>query len=271
MQKVQYKDATDTGTGPSPAIWGNCPKLDYILDPSKGTYFFDDFTNTGPFTTNTVAGAVGGTVGNWGYFLSNTATITNAALQGGVLTFTPTSSDLTAALYSTASPYKFNTGLGKFWWEARVKISSIATATGGVFIGLMESTLPTINIPLTTGDALADKNLVGFWHEASAGAASISTTYKADGVTAVTVAAAAATAVADTFVKLGMYFDGSVFYFYKDGAQLAASVANSVITSTAGTAFPNDICLGNMIGVNGMTTPLTAAIDWIGSAQERVS
>jgi hypothetical protein len=137
----------------------------------------------------------------------------------------------------------------------------------------MENTALTAAVPITTTAAtLADKNLVGFYRTESDGA-SVNTTYKADGVTAVTVAAAEITAAAATVLHLGMRMvprgDRAGSYalsFYKDGVRTATS---KLIPSGAGTDFPNDINLGLVIATRNAagTSPGSATIKRVRAAQ----
>ena len=56
---TQYRDPTDTTSGPSPIIWADCPTLEMMHDPGRGYHFFDDFLSGGltPTITTTIASA----------------------------------------------------------------------------------------------------------------------------------------------------------------------------------------------------------------------
>ena len=137
--------------------------------------------------------------------------------------------------------------------------------------GLIASAMPNMNTlnasdgtKVAATDAMADDNWVGFQRVVADGDM-FDTTYKANTVTQVVVKADAITNVADTFVKLGMYFDGTRLYFYKNGLVLPDSKA---ITTVLGTDFPSDVNLGACVGLfSGDGSDATMTLDWVRAAQ----
>jgi hypothetical protein len=268
---IEYKKnlSADTSRGPSPNIWADCPWEDLVENPGLGVTFFDDFMNF-PITPPT-------TEGNWGpyaVFTDTGGTVANVAEQGGAVAFGSDGDNEGASIRTVASPFKISQTTGKFWFEARVKSSTIADTKHGIFLGLMESTPLTAIVPITAAGALADKNLVGFLRNEGDGDM-FDTVYKADGVTAVTVQADAVTLVADTYVKIGMVYEqrndpqtgfSYVLSFYANNLKLASYKR---IPSAAGTDFPNDITMGPVFAVLNATasTPGTSTIDWWRGAQ----
>jgi hypothetical protein len=160
------------------------------------------------------------------------------------------------------------------WFEACFKKSSIANTIAEFFIGLMENTALTATVPITaTAATLADKNLVGIYTTESAGSTGNST-YKADGVTAVTVGSAEYTFVADTYTKVGFKFTPSgdragayCLSFYQDGTRLASS---KIIPDSAGTVdFPTDVAMGPVLAIRNAagSSPGNVTIKWWRAAQ----
>src|SRR4051812_21310007 len=80
----------DTARGPSAALWGDCPVAVLKEDPSKGTYFFDDFVDG---CYNAAGNNGEKALGRWSAFVANSASAvlgtpadtTNLPLEGGIL------------------------------------------------------------------------------------------------------------------------------------------------------------------------------------------
>lgn len=253
----------DTRRGPSKSLWRGCRTLDFIQNPEAGVYqFYDHFplvaANTAATSYGDLQAYTGATAGS---------DITDAGIVGGGVKLESTTDDQGAAIRGLPA-FKIALGQGRLWFEARFKQVNITDSKFNLFCGLIETGSVAATLPLTTSDAMADKNFVGFQRVFADGDA-LDSTYKADGVTQVTVGADAITTVADEFVKVGMFFDGTDLHFYKNGIRLADK---KTIPSAAGTDFPNDavlgICFGIMLG-HGDTA--SATIDWIACAQESVA
>lgn len=273
-------NGTDTDLKPSNTIWGKCP-VELLRTKSlvNGAFFEDDFSsfNITPATTE----------GNWtstrGYaqFSGTGGTITAPALSAATASGIPVpgitigsdDDNEGVALRSLEVPFALNRACQNFWFEACVKKSSIANTILELFVGLMENTALTATVPITTTAAtLADVNLVGFYSTESAGSTG-NTTYKANGVTAVTVGSAEVTFVANTYTKLGMRLIRSgdrngafCLNFYQDGALLSSY---KQIPTTAGTDFPTDVAMGPVIAIRNAagSSPGTASIAWWRAAQ----
>ena len=273
-----YGTTDDTNRTWSPNIWEDCPWLDLVEGNVAGVYFFDDFESF-PKTPPT-------TEGNWGRYaaFSDTGgTMTAGTGQGGELAIGSDGDNEGASLRTLAVPYKIIRTAKKFWFEARVKSSTIADTKHGFFLGLLENVALTATLPIAAAGTLSDNNFVGF-HRLEGDGDQIDTVYKADGVTQVTVQADALTTalVADTYVKLGMVFEPAVdpsvhdvgltslgkynLSFYANGVRLST---RKQIPSAAGTDFPNDVGLGLVFAVLNATgtTPGTSTIDWWRAAQ----
>lgn len=259
--------SSDTNRGPSPGVWGDCPWNEIVEDPSKGVTFFDDFMSF-PKTPPT-------TEGNWGQYAVFTSTggaMTAGTGQGGEVVVSSDDDNEGVGIRTLATPFKIIRTARDFWFECRLKMSTVADTKFELFIGLMEDTALTATVPITaTAATLADKNLCGFYRTESDGDA-IDTTYKADGVTAVTVGTAATVPAANTYLKLGMKFkldsDLGLYYltFYRDNERLTNT---KQIPSAAGTDFPNDVGMGLVFAVRNAagSSPGTATLDWWKAAQ----
>lgn len=262
--------SAQTDRGPSRGVWSDCPVEELLSDPSRGVYFFDDF-----LATNNVAAAAEANYGIYKGFASTGASVAEGDEVNGVKVLTNASTDNTGASLATVSkPFQLSRDTKKFWFETRIKTSTIADTKHGIFVGLIDTSTLSATVPIAADGTLADENFVGF-HRLEGDGDAIDTVYKADGVTQVTVGTDAVALVADTYVKLGMVYepqtdlhsdDRYVLTFYKDGIRLADV---KQIPSADGTDFPNDVRLGLVIAVltATATTPGTTSIDWWRAAQ----
>ncbi len=265
-----------TDRNPSPNIWADCPWEEIQSGNIPGVAFFDDFASF-PKTPAT-------TEGNWGQyaqFSSTGGTITAGTGLGGEAVFASDGDNEGASIRTLATPFKIIRTGKKFWFEARVKSSTITDTKHGFFLGLLADAALTATLPIAADGTLADTNLVGF-HRLEGDGDAVDLVYKADGVTAVTTGADAITLEADTYVKLGMVFDPGVdpyvhdtdlsgdtkylLTFYLNNLRLADY---KQIPSAAGTDFPNDVGLGLAFAVLNATgtTPGSSTIDWWRAAQ----
>lgn len=256
--------SANTDRNPSPNIWYDCPWNELVEGVASGVYFWEDFESF-PKTPPT-------TEGNWGRFAVFSSTggaMTAGTGLGGELVIGSDDDAEGVGLRTLSTPFKIIRGGGKLWFEIRVKLSTIADTTFEFFAGLIQDIAFTAAIPITnTAATLADYNMVGFYRTESDGDA-INTTYKADGVTAVTVQTGAVVPVASTYMKLGLVFDTQydvaglhILSFYNNNLRLSTT---KTIPSAAGTDFPNDIALGLCFAVRNAvgSSPGTATIDWM--------
>lgn len=252
----------NTNRNPSMSIWGDCPIQEIEQGSVQGWHFFDDFVNflfTVP-TTEANAGLYKG-------FSSTGGLMDEGDEIGGSVAFGSDGDNEGASIASRQLPFQVSASCGDFWFECRVKSSTIADTKHGIFVGLIDSCTLSATVPIAAAGTLADENFVGF-HRLEGDGDQFDTVYKADGVTQVTVKADAVTIAADTYVKLGMRYSArdSKLYFFADGVRLPDS---KTIPSNTGTDFPADVRMGLIFAVLNATasTPGTAEIDWWKAAQ----
>lgn len=252
----------DTGRGPSTNVWRGI-QFDAIRQGHiPGIALHDDFV-AGP---QVQGGTSVGTIGPYEAYSTAGCSILDGGEQGGTLVFTTDASNEGAALGGTTC-VQIDTDKGDFAFECRLKKSALTDSKAGFFIGLQDAQTLSATVPIAADGTLADTNHVGF-HNLEADGDTFDTVYKADGVTAVTVAADAVTVVADTYVKLGMRYHSrtKLLKFYKDGVELADSVT---IPAADGTDFPNDVRMGLVAAILGADTSApTVELDWWRIAQE---
>lgn len=254
----------DTTALPSQNLWA---PVDACERPGLWNETFEDFHNL-PFTTLPTTEAAWPPY--YKMFSSSGATFAAADAEGGQRVFVEATDDEGISWGMASFPYKIIQNAGELVFECRIKRANI-TATFGFFVGLIETAALSATVPITAAGALSDNNLVGFF-QPEGDPDGVDTTYKANGVTAVTVQADAITLVADTYVKMGMTFNrggDNILRFYNNGFELTSS---KFIPSAAGTDFPNDVRLGAVVAfLNGATAALSGTIDWIRVAQRRVT
>lgn len=256
-------------------LWSGCPKDTFVADPAAGYFFYDDFTRKGGLIADPTITTVADLAPGYKAFASSGSSVLKAqnttAPGGGILVFTTNNND-GANIATIATPFQIAQGKGDFWFEARVKTSNVTTAGAGgcndFFVGLLETCALTAIVPITATGTLADQNLVGFFRQEAAPTA-LTSAYKANGVTAVTVQATVATLAAATYFKVGMHYEAysHTLFFYYNG--LLASSSKS-IPSAAGTDFPNDVLMGPCfasVSSDSGNGDNTETLDWWAFAQ----
>ena len=267
----QDKQRIALGQSPLPgmsyALWDKCPWGELMCDPSKGYAFYDDFL-VFPVHASTAAAAVDGPLGQYDAYLAQGGSIAGADAMGGAITLSSDGDNECVGLSSAVAPIKINLTTGKpCWFEARIKTSTIADTKHGFFLGLIEAAALAAAVPITAAGAIADKNLIGF-HRLEGDGDYLDIVYKADGQVAQTVKEDAALLVADTWIKVGFYFDGSTITFFVNGVALEDTVSK---TDLAAATFPSDVGLGVVLAILNATgtAPGNSSIDWWAFAQMR--
>lgn len=271
---VQHRrnGSAHTGRGPSPNIWAPFPWMACIEDPGLGFVEFQDFVSGGLITAPTTHAAlvglpISGFSSSAGQITYGNGTYTTDQAVG-TLVLAETTTRESTSIRSDAVPYRISANYGMLCFEARIKISTVATNEIGFFVGLLEDETLTVDIPIVgTGSdtgALADKDLVGF-HKPKANTTTFDGGYKAGGVTAVVSNDEMGTLAADTYIKLGMVFDpnnSNKLAWYVNGVKQATE---KTIPDNTGTDFPADVNLGWCIAlaVGSAASDNTLTVDWI--------
>lgn len=240
----------DTGRGPSPAIWADCPVLELLENPGKGFYIYEDFGRAALLATPTITTQALYAAG-YKAFGSAGGTILPAGIQGGSgLILTESDDNEGVNLASIQLPFKLARDQGDLWFEARLKNNEAADTKNGFFVGLLDQATLSATVPIAANGTLADENFVGF-HRLEGDGDQIDTVYKADTVTQVTVQQDVLSSVntvagafaADTFIKLGIRYRAkeNELSFYVNNVKLSGTKS---LPSAAGTDFPNDVQLG---------------------------
>lgn len=256
--QILNKDGTADGAGLSPDLWGDCPRLQMLIDPTLGHFVGDDFVlaNGESFTTakNYVLAGDNGTLTHL------------AADPNGVAVLTAPGTD------NDECNVNLNSGVGvikldatKNWWfETRVKISQITTAQG-VFVGLITDDI-TMGVDFMTNDTMAMKvqDALGFQILAATDIAAVwQSMMILTGGARVAIDATLLTA-GTGWVKLGMKSVLGTVTFYVNG------VAETTGTTSDATNFPLDQYVVPAFATKcGSAAANTLSIDWWYAAQLR--
>lgn len=260
----QYK-GDNAGDGPSAGVWANCPVVD-VETSGLGVGFYEDFRRMPYLVTPTITTEVNIGAG-WKAFGSSGATLLPLnTLKRGIQSITGASDNHATNIATLQLPFKIIRGGGSLWFEARLKHASIADTQSGVFVGLIEQQTLSVIIPIVAAGTMADANFVGFIRRETNGD-NVEAIYKANGVTEVAISATAGVPVADTYYKVGFYYNDADFSlrFYYNGVQVGSTYT---LASAAGTDFPNDVRLGLCFAtINAVAGAQTNTLDWIRAYQ----
>ena len=278
MNPVRFGSVSDVvARMPSPKIWADCPVLQFKADPAKGIYLFDDFKNSVGTALATDTAQLLGDI-NW-LTISETDDAADLVLKAddnGILKLECDASDQDVHAITTGNntagiirtPLK---GEGKkFWFEARINVSTITTGDIGVFVGLAQPGEMKDAGGVFGGDAaaLAGVDYLGFailegdgddvtivYNEAGAGAAQSDT-----GEIAIAV---------DTFIRIGFRLDVSTdkIHVYLNGVDQGADAEIDIDSVN----FPSDTDMDVIIvlvGGTGVGDGDHLEIDWVRVAQE---
>lgn len=213
-----------------------------------GNYPFPDPFHTGGSSTigtfsyvndfNTLIGTDFTTTGT-------SSTFALASGVGGIAVLTPGGTTTATATYKTAPFLQFQAG-NQFWYTCRFKASAVS-GTKSFYVGLRN------------GSSTTD----GIWFAKAASSTSINLVSTV-GSTATTLVTGVTTAVADTYIDVSFYFDGTDLLVYNNDA-LVARVTAPTIGSSA-TTLTNAV-LSPVFQITPTATD-TLTVDFVLAAQE---
>jgi hypothetical protein len=229
-------------TVPASQPLGNYP----LPDPfhTSGTSGLDVATFSNDFFT------IGSTTLDW-TIVGSSSTFTITSGVGGIALVTPGGTTTTTTVASTHSGFQLTAGY-KFWYVCRIKMSAISSTKAFTF-GLQKGAG-------ATGSATD-----GLWFTKPASSTSLNLISEVDGTTT-TLVTGVTTVVADTYLEVGFYYDGTDLLVYSDH-NLIARISSPTIGATATTL--TDELLNVAFNVVPTATD-TLSIDFVLAAQEMV-
>lgn len=255
MSVVKYELAGNAASL-SPAIWADLPTMKMVAAPADFVEVYDDFAK-GVTTDTTVPG--------WG-FVGTNADVTAVADEESVIELEGSGADNDSAFIVSNPLYDLTMNSGKrFWFEARVKVED-EDADQAIVVGLIEAAGMTAEAVADNGADLIDEDFIGFYAETDGtNMGDIKAAYRQGGGTTTDVDADSHSPANDTFVKLGMKFDGKeTVTFYVNGA----SVATLDVGDLTGDSLTNKV--GVILGVKDCAAAQTfLAADWVRFVAEK--
>jgi hypothetical protein len=289
MNEVQMGSAAGDNTrDPSPKIWNDCPVEDFAEVPGKGVHIFEDFRNalvgketaSGTDFTSSV-GRIDGVI-PW-YSFAESDKLVDLALQAdgdGVLMLdldgTDADVDCIVSGDNVVGSFKTPT-IGEtkgFWFEARVKWSTITDDDAGSFVGLSQpgEAKDAGGVMAAGGLTMQDIDYIGFARLSDDGDdLTIVSNEAASGVAQST--GGLITLVADTYISIGFKVltlgVSTKIRFYADGVDLGDSVAITIDSANAN--FPSATLMAatlSWIAESGVANGHNMKIDWVKIAQQ---
>ncbi len=276
MNPVRFGSTNDVvARMPSPKIWADCPVLQFQADPAKGFYAFDDFKNSvvdRVFTSQ--LGIIAGDINWYAYEDGDITDVIIIADDNGILKLDSDGTDDDVTMITTGanlagiirSPLKGERK--KFWFEARVAVSTITNTDMGIFVGLAEPGQAKNGYILGAASALADVDYFGFYIDEADGD-DLNVVYNE-----ATLGTAQATHDFKTmtvlgYVRLGMRLDvdTDIIKCYLDGVYMGTTYDIDISTANFPSNTNMDILIGQTSGAGGGDGDYLA-IDWVRVAQE---
>lgn len=223
------------------ALW-NFP----MPDPTKFFVYFDDFGNGYDSTNDYTATAIN----------ASTAALTTTS-GGAILLTTDTAENDGIQLQAIGSPFLPVSGK-KLWIKTRFKLSDATQSDFLIGIAAVDTTL----LGSTGGDGVTD----GIFFAKDDGSAAPYVSVQKNTTTGQLQGTSIATLSNDTYVTLGLEYDGisSVKYFV-DGVQKGTLD----LTSTPSTYLPDAQCTASIALLSGSAGAKTMTMDYIFAAIER--
>ncbi len=273
MSVQDYGRAGDAAA-PSPSLWKDFPMGAVAKNPGRYVHIWEDFL--GQFTANDVQNCAGGQFVVIGTN-PDTAHVTDEA--NGVINISGSGAgNDDAYLCSNMLQNELisvNSGR-RFWFETRLKLDD-TSADVTMLVGLGEAALMITAANVVEGSTrnnIADFDFIGFHTDNDAtNQGAMETGYHQDGDSGVVTAVGAAirtfgatTTYDDTYMKLGMRFDGKkTVTFYLDGVALADTLDIDDLTGDK-----IDDALGIILGIHDLAGGNDdMKIDWVRYGHEK--
>ena len=244
---------------PTEAIWENFDLETLKNNPFAGSYLDVDFKRQGDFPDQVfvdatyAATAAGKTVVEGIY--------PGVSALGEMILFTTTDNSAAEGMFNCP----ITISGGKKWaFEARIKVSTITTAKSSFFIGLALGHSLSGNFFADGGATIQTEGSLGFLH-LDADTTEVDLIYDETGQSINVHDNDLATLVADTYITVGLYFDGTDIQTFLNGVSLAADILSTDIDDAD---FPTAKVFNPVVAVKGgHGDDALTTVDWIRVAQ----
>lgn len=204
-------------------LWGNCPALNHLLNPTLGAMLIEDWFSYDAAATSGDYVLTQATAG--------TGAISSAATGVLELDCNSTTSGQGAQLQRSKAAFVPVAGK-KLWFEAKVKIVDTFDKVQ-FFVGLAE-----VDTSIISSGAISTANHIGFYGATGSAGVLAMVGSKASSGGSV---AAAKTLVEDTYVTLGFLVDGvTSITGYVDGVAVSTAFATADVPIVA--LYPSFVC-----------------------------
>jgi hypothetical protein len=237
---------------PTAAIWGNFNLVEMRRNPFAGSLLERDFTHG----ENEPSEAFADTS-------SVIRVIPGAAGEGALSLFT--TADNEAAEVQFPSCPITSSGGAAWALEARLKVSVLTDAKAGVFIGLMAGDVVLAGDTIVDAGTLADVGAIGFQLKEADGD-KFDVVYDVAAQTQNEHDDDFATPVADTYLTLGLYYDGATIQMYLNG--VATGTAISAVDIAVADFPAADVLVPTIAIKAAHADDYTVTLDWIRVAQQ---
>lgn len=226
----------------SPAIWGHCP-LAYIKKYYPESWVRWDASRMSLAGTQTtqIAGPIPGTkvFASSGGAVDAVSAVNSVEKWGGAIQFGVDTDDESASLAQAYPTFRVSGDKdtdNPLFFEGCVSLSSIATNTVGIFMGLAETELWTLaaGVPFNAGDAITNSASAIGWRKEEDGLG-VWDTVVSDRATSFTNVGDAAVTVsaANTFIKLGMLYNpldkDRCVRFFADNIEMTTALTRAAV------------------------------------------
>ena len=251
---------------PTAAIWDNFDLQAARMNPYLASMLDTDFKQGCPWFNSYVSATYAASAE--GKSITEYISIGNDVTAiGSLKLFTTT--DNQAAELQFPVPILIPTILApatKWGFEVRLKHSVVTTAKAGWFAGLM---IPQAlaGVAIADDDSLQANGSIGFQKKAGdAGTGVIDYVYDNTGQAQNEYAASLKVLAADTFVTLGMYYNGTTIASYVDGVAAGTAIPNANLDDAD---FPGGIVMVPTLALKAAhADDYTVTVDWLRVAQQ---
>ena len=262
---------------PSPIIWADCPFQAIELGDQPGYALWDDFIGVNVASQTDIFGDSGpwyaGGTGTQA-IAKVTSAIGSEPLRGGFLSLQKQATTDNASAWITKCGAMMQTDLNsgnKWWMETRVAKSVVSGAGSSFFAGIGEIALAVDAGITADASTMIDESYFGFHHRESGTTGTIFPVINTGGGAGpfdmlsggVATVQTTGLIVANTFLKLGMKFDGKDrISIYCDGVLQGTYTISAALGAAVG------IPMSPVIIVAGGSSTDAFYIDWVRAAYE---
>lgn len=251
----------------SGGVWGRFPFADVSSDKTAAYFKMEDFLGAAPEDALSSGGNIIGDAGLWTAVTtaSGTEMAISSAIEGGAIVVSGHTDDNDENYLgfgaASGGPIDVTVGGQPFWFEACLKHSAL---TNSFFIGLLKGAdVAAATLTDDTG-VVKDTDYIGFGANYTDGKTTLYCRTKKTSTTAVTPSSNCGTITADTYYRVGLYYDGTVLRFYVNGLEVASRTLTTTDITAGVQLTPAFAEINDAAGA-----AVTHTIDWIAFGQKR--